>query len=93
MKTQSIQESFDGWLRVETWHTHHPLDQGRFNRALGKVMENVGSDISEAEFEEAIRLGVQKHHPAQNSEHYEEAIRSYAQQASQIADYLADNDM
>ena len=93
MKIKSIQESLESWLCTETWHTHHPLDQKRFNQALGEVFENVGTDISEAEFEETIRLSVQKHHPTQNSEHYDEAIRSYARQASQIADYLADNDM
>lgn len=32
--------AFDKFLRVETWHTTHPLDDERFHHALNEVVRH-----------------------------------------------------
>ncbi|MDN5680632.1 MAG: hypothetical protein L0G81_08380 [Ewingella sp.] len=31
-------QALDGWLKLETWHTWHPLDEARFHQAVYKVL-------------------------------------------------------
>jgi hypothetical protein len=33
-------EVFDPYLKTDTWHTSHPLDDQRFFRALNEVVKN-----------------------------------------------------
>jgi hypothetical protein len=33
-------EIFDRFLRIDTWHTHHPSDRERFFQALARIVNN-----------------------------------------------------
>lgn len=56
-------DAFDGFLRVDTWHTQHRLDEERFFRALRTVVERndfnpdaLGTYIDEKRAEREFRL-------------------------------------
>lgn len=42
------------WLRVDTWHTTHPLDDRRFHRALKSAFDLLGTSIAFGDFREAM---------------------------------------
>lgn len=49
----AAQTAFDGWLNVDTWHTTHPLDEGRFHRFVWAAV-HAGDDVPESDVERAI---------------------------------------
>ncbi|WP_049963145.1 hypothetical protein [Xanthomonas citri] len=74
-------------MRVETWHTFHPLDEQRFLRALAAAFEVVGLPAESLEFATAMLALARKHHGEVMLHHFD-AIDAYAQLAEDISFYL-----
>lgn len=50
----NVMKAFDAWIRVDTWHTGHALDEKRFYRFVWAVLEYSRRKPSEADVFEAI---------------------------------------
>lgn len=73
----------DEWLKVDTWHTSHPLDEKRFHKALERVFKEIQLMISCEQFENAISNVVQQ--PLRKEE-----INRFASKAEYISSYISD---
>lgn len=62
METQRLKAALDPWMRLETWHTFHPLDEHRFHRALAAAFEVVGTPADALELEIAMLELAREHH-------------------------------
>lgn len=78
-------------MKVETWHTGHPLDEERFNIALKRTFQHLGNSISGADFEEAISQLALELHPEWPEEHRNNLVNEFATQAERISSYLTDS--
>jgi hypothetical protein len=54
MGIRKLKTALDPWLRVDTWHTSHPLDEKRFHRALKSAYDSLGTSIAFDDFKEAM---------------------------------------
>ncbi|WMT71137.1 hypothetical protein [Bradyrhizobium sp. Ash2021] len=76
-------EIFDTFLRVETWHTSHPLDDKRFFRCLHEVVENPAfSAEAMGDYMRDVK-SVNSH-----EHHYASRIRDLVSKASAVREYL-----
>ncbi|WOB28163.1 MULTISPECIES: hypothetical protein [Xanthomonas] len=87
MGNERLKAALDPWMRVETWHTFHPLDEQRFHLALAAAFEVVGLPAEALEFETAMLALARKHH-GEVMLHHIDAIEAYAQLAENISFYL-----
>ncbi|PKQ11043.1 MAG: hypothetical protein CVT70_16390 [Alphaproteobacteria bacterium HGW-Alphaproteobacteria-1] len=80
-------EAFDSFLKVETWHTTHPMDDKRFNVALNQVVRNPDFDPEKmAEyFQSQFQVG-----PDDETHPFHEAIRRRQYQADAVRSFLHD---
>ncbi|GEM_PF-1149374 len=62
METHRLKAALDPWMRLETWHTFHPLDEQRFHRALAAAFEVVGTPADALELETAMLELAREHH-------------------------------
>lgn len=49
-----VQNAFDGWIKPETWHTGHALDDNRFFRFVWVAATHSKSSPGEDEIEQMI---------------------------------------
>ena len=77
------------WLRVDTWHTGHPMDDQRFHRALKAAFDELGVQISSDDFRKAIASCLKEHRPGDVGA-FESDIEEFAQRGEDIASYLFD---
>jgi glycine/D-amino acid oxidase-like deaminating enzyme len=89
MDIERLEELLNPWLRVDTWHTAHILDDQRFHRALKQAYEELGTDIHSGDVILAIENTLNKRSP-ELKEAYSEAIKRYAGKAQQIGWYVRD---
>ena len=54
MMSALARTAFDGWLKTETWHTGHPLDDRRFFRSVWAVIGKGSERPSEEDVEQMI---------------------------------------
>lgn len=78
------------WAGVSTWYTSHPLDHRRFNEAVRIVFNELGPNVSEADFEAALRQHAERHPGSIDGGPREEDIQHYTQRAMQILSFLSD---
>lgn len=91
MNIDALAKSMKSWVQVDTWHTTHPLDTERFNKAVAKAIADHGSQITYDDFKEAIERLVEQCHPEMAGKPYtEEAIERCAGNAEIIAGYVSD---
>lgn len=50
-----IYKIIKSWAGVSTWYTSHPLDRGRFYKAMNRLVSKLGNNIDIGEFETALR--------------------------------------
>mgnify|MGYP001556112163 CR=1 FL=1 len=90
MDAAALEKALESWVRVETWHKFHPLDEKRFHTALRAAFESVGSSITKEDFETAILALAGKYHsndlPAKRTKDSE----YWSQRAEHIASYVQD---
>lgn len=89
MDEKKLEVALDSWLRAETWHTPHAMDEKRFHRALKAAFDAVGPRITVEDFRLAIRNVLEERHP----EHLKSMlvpIERYAQRGQEISSYLTD---
>jgi hypothetical protein len=77
-------EVFDSFIGVDTWHTRHPLDIRRFNKALRKVVWS--NEFDPEAMAEYLKNKV-ANHPLQSK------VDRYFEDASTIKEFLKDNDI
>ncbi|HEX5056777.1 MAG TPA: hypothetical protein VFX02_09790 [Gammaproteobacteria bacterium] len=65
------------WIKVDTWHTGHPLDDKRFHKALSKVFSELGVRMNGGDFEEVLHELVDEYHPNWNQGHKEKLINDF----------------
>lgn len=92
MNVESIAGGLESWMKVDTWHTTHPLDEKRFHHALAVVFEENGYSITYDDFRSALLyLAAKLPSVKLVQEHLEQRIDDLAQKAEIIAGYLSDN--
>tara|TARA_R110002049_G_scaffold285233_1_gene466031 strand:+ start:2756 stop:3034 length:279 start_codon:yes stop_codon:yes gene_type:complete len=88
MSVEQIYEAISGWAGVPTWYTSHPLDEKRFNSAIHTLIETVGTDITHAQFEEALRRHVSNNPPTLGEPtEWDKLIDQYSDKAMAIISY------
>jgi hypothetical protein len=73
------------WLKIDTWHTSHPLDEQRFHRALATAFREVGTPISFEDFKDAMTQLSRQYHPSLKAEFSQSQIEESAQTAENIS--------
>lgn len=89
MDIERLEELLSPWLRVDTWHTEHILDDQRFHRALKQAYEELGFEIHSGDVILAIENTLDKRSP-ELKEAYSEEIKGYAKKAQIIGWYVRD---
>jgi hypothetical protein len=90
MDIQKLKVALEPWIRVDTWHTSHPLDEARFHRALASAFAELGAPIEVEIFREAALQLAKAHHPSFEPKHLRELVEEMAQRAEQIGCYVHD---
>ncbi len=91
MNIKKLKTSLAPWLRVDTWHTAHPLDDERFHHALKSAFDSLGTSITFDDFKESMEQLAKKHHPKLQACYRDVLVEKFAQRAEEIASYLHDN--
>lgn len=91
MNIEKLKTALAPWLRVDTWHTSHPLDDERFHRALKSAFDSLGTSIAFDDFREAMEQLAKEHHPNFQANYRDELVEKFAQRAENIGSYLHDN--
>ncbi|WP_100634609.1 hypothetical protein [Pseudomonas qingdaonensis] len=91
MNIERLEELLNPWLRVDTWHTEHILDDQRFHRALNQAYEELGLEIHSGDVIMAIESALDKRSP-ELKKAYSEAIKRYAEKAQIIGWYVRDTE-
>jgi hypothetical protein len=91
MNIENLKTALAPWLRVDTWHTSHPLDEQRFHHALKSAFDLLGTSIAFDDFREAMLQLAKVHHPNMQASYREELVEEFAKQAENIGSYLYDN--
>ena len=91
MNIEKLKTALAPWLRVDTWHTSHPLDEERFHHALKSAFDLLGTSISFDNFSEAMDLLAKEFHPTFQASYRNEVVEKFAQRAENIGSYLHDN--
>lgn len=91
MNIEQLAEKLKPWMRVETWHTTHPMDTKRFHTALDSAFSAFGVSISYDDFKDAMEY-LSETLPSGKLEkgYLEKAIERYASNAETISGYLYD---
>ena len=91
MNIENLASYLKPWMQVETWNTGHPLDSGRFHRALKKAIEAHDSTLSYDNIKEAMELLAEQLYANKYEASYlEEKIDHYSSSAETITSYLYD---
>jgi len=84
MMSESAQRAFDGWIKTETWHSGHPLDDQRFFRFVWAVVPQGKNRPSEEEIQQAITHTWQGRFAA---DYLAEKVRYYASLYVTLCDF------
>ncbi len=88
MISHELHAAMERWLRIDTWHTNHPLDEERFFDAL-LIAESEGPrNFNVDHFLDVAHELVEKHHPKFNAEFRDEVLSGKAISAETIMSYL-----
>lgn len=90
MNTKNLEIALTPWMRHETWHTLHPMDEQRFHHALSAAIGSLGTAQDEGMFVEAIRNLVAHHHPKLLPDKRDEEARYWARRAEHVVSYVRD---
>ncbi|RZZ86968.1 hypothetical protein [Pseudoxanthomonas winnipegensis] len=88
MSKDALLKALDPWMKVQTWHTAHPLDEQRFHRAVAIACKTVGTPLDAYDIENAIMHLAEKHHGAFEGHHLYDAMDHYAQEAENLSMYV-----
>ncbi|QBY53064.1 MULTISPECIES: hypothetical protein [Cupriavidus] len=84
MSAQSeIAKALRQWLTHQSWYSAHPVDEGRFYRAMAEVIAHAGTVWTDSEFAEAIYDVIGRNPKAA----LEEYVHAYTSIAMRIRDY------
>ncbi|WP_288497704.1 hypothetical protein [uncultured Acinetobacter sp.] len=90
-KLDDIKEILSPWLKLETWHTSHPLDTKRFNKSLFNLFDKYGvNGVYVEEFSEAILASMKDYHPKLSEEFLDSRIQDFSTAFEYISTYLDD---
>lgn len=87
MDSTRLKAALGPWMRLETWHTFHPLDEQRLHRALAAAFEVVGTPADALELETAM-LELAREHHGEVTQDQLEVIDECAQLGETISLYL-----
>ena len=91
MNIEELANSLKSWMQVDTWHTTHPLDSERFNKALSSTIDSHGLQITYDDFKDAMELLAEKLYSNKYEEkHLYDIIDKFASKAETIISYLYD---
>ena len=89
MISQKLHVAIDKWIKVDTWHTGHPSDDGRFHALLAVIESEGASNFDVGDFIEVTSELASRHHPNMKREFVSENIHHKALQAEAIMGYTA----
>lgn len=78
----------DLWLKVSTWDTHHPLDEGRFFKAIYQLILSNDKLIEPQYVRDYI---VNYHSGNKNAEHVIKIANIYAEKYDDIYSFIFEN--
>jgi hypothetical protein len=83
-------EAFDSFITVDTWHTGHACDDGRFYQALNRVVwfEEFDPQKMAAYLRTKIRCP-----PEDHTSHFAMAINEYRAHAEVVSDFIRFNEL
>ena len=90
MNIEILKECLKSWITADTWHTSHPCDEERFNKAINESFEKLGYEISGDDFDIAIKELVDELHPTLDKEYTKGLINNFAIKAETIGSFLLD---
>lgn len=85
-----LKETLRPWIREETWHTGHPADEKRFNKAIRDSLFGRRKSIDVGLFRNAMNQLVEELHPGFDKEEQDSLVHSYSLRAAHIESYLHD---
>ncbi|WP_408951608.1 hypothetical protein [Lysobacter sp. Hz 25] len=88
MDIHELKTILDPWLRVDTWHTGHPLDEERFHKALHSAFVRLNTPIAHEYFKTAIIEQVNQRHPGFAPDFLEKEADELALTAERISYYV-----
>lgn len=91
MNIDDLKAAIVPWLRIDTWHTPHPLDDQRFHRSLKSAFDSLGTSIALDDFRVVMTQLAQEHHPNMQASDRKVFVEEFAQRAKNISRYLHDN--
>lgn len=91
MNIEKLKVALSPWLRVDTWHTSHPLDEQRFHHALKSTFDLLGTMIAFDDFREAMDALAKEHYPNFQADYRNDLVDKFARRAEAIGNYLHDN--
>lgn len=90
MNIDNLKTALTPWLKEDTWHTSHPLDDQRFHRALKAAFGSHGIPIAIDDFREAMAQLMNELHPNMQFS-YQEELEEFGHRVENIGSYLRDN--
>jgi len=89
MISREFRIAIEKWVKVETWHTDHPLDDERFYKLLA-VAESEGAHSFDVEgFVDVASELAKRHHPEMQHEFLSNSVLEKGLQAEAIMGYIA----
>lgn len=88
MSKDDLLKALDPWMKFDTWHTAHPMDEQRFHRAVAITCRTIGTPLDAYDIENAIMHVAKKHHGALEGRHLYYAMDHYAQEAENLRMYV-----
>jgi hypothetical protein len=78
-----VYEALDNFMNNETWHTTHPLDEGRFYQSLNKIVWSSDFNADQMATYMRKKVGSTDDRPI-----FEEAINRYCTNAWAVREFI-----
>jgi len=82
--SSKAEHALKGWVGIESWGSHHVLDDGRFYAFVRAYVGEHGTGAAESEIREFIR----QYSSAAGTAYNEETVGEYSTKMALILDYL-----
>jgi|GEM_PF-2491063 len=80
-----IFDLISSWAKIPTWYTSHPQDERRFNEAITRLVETMGTDVKISDFKNALTKHAENTVPMLGMpDDFDEIINVYTEKAFKI---------
>lgn len=89
LEKQKIKNALEKWIKVQTWHTIHPLDMKRFHKSIQEIL-TYGEPVDVEDFEIVMRDLINQYGPDMQPQYLEEKVGKFCAIYNNIYDYIDD---